>query len=80
MKWIVEIGKFAVNIQNDCGYKRTYSVKQGWIASADKVDEFMIVKIMNAKDQKATIHLCMLPVDDVSLVWIDIDYIYKRFE
>ena len=80
MKWIAEIGKFAVNIWNDSGYRRKYSVRPGWVATADKTDDYIIVKIVNLKDPKAVVHLCMLPVGDAYVVWIDTDEIYKRFE
>lgn len=79
MKWVVEIGKFAVNMQNDCGYNRTYQIKPGWMGSADKVDEFIIVKIVSVKDKDAAIHLCMIPAADTSLLWVDIDEMYRKF-
>lgn len=74
MNWIVEIGKTNVHIVTDTNYKSSYEVKPGWQAGIDKMSEFIMVKL-SCGDK--TIYLAMLPVNDTSVIWRNIDDAYK---
>ncbi len=82
MKWIVEIAKNSVKIINDNQYSAIYEVKDGWFAGVDKVDDFFLVSLSKGSNEtvKHKIHLCMLPANDSSVIWKNINDLYRSYD
>lgn len=79
MNWIVNISKNAVTLINQNNEKVSAAdIRPGWTATVDKIDEFVLVKLVNSENK--AIHLYMLPADCTSIIWTNIYDIYRQYE
>ena len=78
MEWIVKISKNTVTLFENMNVFSTVEIRKGWTATVDKVDDYIMVKLVNTEGKP--IHLCMLPAGNVSIIWENINDAYRLYE
>lgn len=80
MNWIIEIYKNSVVVIGDNNYRSNYEVRTGWQANVDKVENIYIVSLKNTQNADNVIHLSMLPVENTTILWKNIEDVYRSFD